>query len=551
MPIKLTADLGAIRARFGNDFIEQLTYPGIYRGSALNVSPVIIDRDDQCFVIISEADSDACKLLPKNVKTSIYGRYFSWEKDLTVPAETFAAAVRKVTGNEIIHCDPTLPVARYRALADSGPVGLSEQRSPQPINSYIKQRKELEKFWVATRDADARAFEPFLQKLPYGKRLIEEAGATSNGFSPLDTLCFAHKISALYISAPHELELFTGLPAKVNEQFGMSALFIPGSPDIIIYSQYAFERSDFRSFEHYESLGDALAAGNYENIAIQYDQLAIEIYQTIKKVDTQFVDAAYVLKRWQDKRACDDAVYFFVAGNAALYGIVEAHKFYKRHVRNEKLTENDLVAAYHKGVASFVKRYGFKDRVSSYFDIVHAGSRTLLPATAGDYLISAKDKTIKFDMGLTVSDASGCIRGVSDIARTICIDPQLETIHHKLRAILVDELIPAIKPGMSGADIHAIGVALLKPLETELLSLGLLPEGKSVEGYLRDCGHTIQRQTISSVYFLPGVTEQVEQNMLGCTEYVWPIGDVLIAVEDGYFITAEGGIAFTDESAFT
>jgi hypothetical protein len=33
--------------------------------------------------------------------------------------------------------------------------------------------------------------------------------------------------------------------------------------------------------------------------------------------------------------------------------------------------------------------------------------------------------------------------------------------------------------------------------------------------------------------------------MLGCVEYVWPIGHRIIAVEDGYFITDDEVIAFT------
>ncbi|MGO4836128.1 hypothetical protein AB4144_28180, partial [Rhizobiaceae sp. 2RAB30] len=116
-------------------------------------------------------------------------------------------------------------------------------------------------------------------------------------------------------------------------------------------------------------------------------------------------------------------------------------------------------------------------------------------------------------------------------------------------AILIEALIPSIRPGMSGAQIHALGVDLLRPLEGDLRRLGLLPDGKNIDGYLRDCGHTIQRQTISSVYFLPGVTEKIEPDMLGCAEYVWPVGDTLIAVEDGYLVTAAETIPFTADVA--
>jgi Xaa-Pro aminopeptidase len=291
------------------------------------------------------------------------------------------------------------------------------------------------------------------------------------------------------------------------------------------------------------SLAGLVKESGFRRVGYQRDHLSIGDHLLMAEAGVALEDAGYVLRRWQDRRAGDDLVYFVLAGNAVLHGIAAARKFFHRN--EGAMTERDLVAVYHQAVRRFAAKYGFQERVFSYFDIVHSGGRTFLPATAGDYPVTPADRTIKFDMGLVVADAFGCIRGCSDIARTICRDPELEAIHDRLRAILVEELIPSIRPGMSGQEIHAVGVEKLRPLEGELRRLGLLPEGKGVDGYVRDCGHTIQRQTISAVYFLPGVTEQVENGMLGCTEYVWPIGDVLIAVEDGYFVTEEGAIPFT------
>src|SRR5690606_6605759 len=62
MTARLYANLAQLREIVGDEFISQLTYPGIYRGSALNVSPVVIEIGGSRSVVISEADSDACKV---------------------------------------------------------------------------------------------------------------------------------------------------------------------------------------------------------------------------------------------------------------------------------------------------------------------------------------------------------------------------------------------------------------------------------------------------------------------------------------------------------
>ncbi|MFB9949627.1 M24 family metallopeptidase [Rhizobium puerariae] len=546
MTVRLHASLETVLGRLGAEFGEQLTYPGIYRGSRLNVAPVLVEREGVSTVVISEADSDACRVMVPGVGKSVYGRYFDWDKDMAAPVRTFAQAVRDIAGDGTILCEAALPLVRYQALAESGPVELFGMPEPRPLFVYAKKRGEIEAQWLATRDADAAAFAPFVATLRDGARLVDAMTASARGFGPLDALCTEKGFPALYITAPHEVEMFTGLPARAVEQQGMGVLFRPGEAEITIHAEKPILRGDFRHVGTCAGLAQALGNCSHDVIAIQKDHISVGEFASLAQTGIRFEDAAYVIRRWQDRRAGDDAVYFFFAANAVLKGIDAARAFFARNAEGE-ITERDLVAAYHQGVSRFARHYGFADRVGSYFDIVHSGARTLLPATAGDYPVRVSDRTIKFDMGLTVSDAFGCIRGVSDIARTICAEAEIEALHDRLRNILIDELIPAIRPGMSGAQVHEIGVDLLRPLEAEFRRLGLLPEGKGVDGYLRDCGHTIQRQTISSVYFLPGVGEKVENGMLGCTEYVWPIGDILIAVEDGYLVTPEGGIAFTVE----
>lgn len=543
MTTTLHADLATIERRLGRAFVEELTYPGIYRGSRLNVTPVVIEREGRTFVVISEADSAACAVMTPGVEKIVYGRYFDWGKDMDGPVTNFAQAVRSVAGADEIRVSPELPVTRREALAAGGPVEVLAVTPEAPLFVHRKRRAEIEAQWLATRDADAARFAPFLATLPHGDRLVAASTARSTGYAPFDELAREQGLGAVCVTAPHEVEMFCGLPARVVEQWGIVAVAPVGSDEILVCSRRPLARADFAVEGAPRPLSEILLGLGVGVIGVQKDDMSTAVHAPLVAAGLALADCARLLRRWQDRRAGDDFVYFAFAANAIVAGITAARDFFAR-VEGD-VRERDLVAVHHGAIRRFARLHGFEERISSYFDIVHSGARTLLPATAGDHPVRRDHATIKFDMGIVVADAFGCARAVSDIARTICADPQVAAMCDRLRATLVDVLIPAIRPGMSGEEVHAVGVAALKPLEDDLRAAKLLPPDKTVEGYRRDCGHTIQRQTISSVYFLPGVGETIEPGMLGCAEWVWPIGDVLIAVEDGWIDTPEGTIPFT------
>ena len=545
MTARLYASLPKLTQMLGDEFISQLTYPGIYRGSPLNVSPVLIDAGGTKVVVISEADSDACKVLPADVGVQVYGRYFSWDKDLSVPVVSFAQAVKQSVGSESLACEASLPVARYQMLAGNGPVALFDEPEDTRVFLHRLSRRQIETQWLATREADLACAAPFIDTLPHGAELLSAARAVDPGFAPLDALCLEKGLDALYVTAPHEVEMFSGIPALRLAQQGVTALYKRGSDAIVLIARQPAPIPGAEPLGVRETLAVALRELTSGVTGYQPDHLSIGERNLIGDA-AALHDGGYVLKRWQDRRAGADLLYFIIAGNAVLHGFAEAKAFFLR-AAHAPLTERDLVAAFHRGIRVFARRHGFADRLLPYFDIVHSGARTFLPATAGDYLVSRTDRTIKFDMGLQAVDAAGCVRGCSDIARTICAEPAIQAIHDRFRTTLVEELIPAIRPGLSGAQIHAIGVDKLRPLEADLRALDLLSEEMTIDGYQRDCGHTLQRQTISAVYFLPGVCECVENGMLGCVEYVWPIGDILLAVEDGYLVRENGSIPFTQD----
>lgn len=545
MPAFVHTDITEIASVVGPEFVNQLTYPGIYRGAPRSVTPVMVETAGHRTIVISDADSQAARALPEDVSVIRYGRYFTFENDPSSPID-FAEAVRQAANGKDLVADGRIPKARLDALAGLGPVELGSPSENPVVFVYSRPLSQIEAQWLAARERDCAPLGAYLADFPHGDALKSALFPSPKGFSPLAKLCIDNRINALCITAPHEIEALTGLPDATAAKHGVIAVYAPTSDHITIGTSVPFEHSEFTSSGEPLLLSHLLT--EYEMVAAQKNDMSAALWRGLEEAGIALCEGDTILRRWQDLRAGDDFGYFVLAANAVIAGMAEARDFFESR-RESSLTERDLTAACQQGIARFAARFGFEGRVSTYFNIVHSGARTLLPATAADYPVSHDDRTIAFDQGIVVRDSAGCVRAVSDIARTICAEQELTDIYLGLRQALIDDLIPRIRPGMTGEQIHAIGVECLQPLEPKLRAAGLLPAGKGVEAYTRDCGHAIQRQTISSVYFVPGNLNVMEEHMLGCVEYVWAIGDVLLGVEEGYVVTPSGTYPFTREAA--
>eukprot|EP00873_Tetraselmis_striata_P030979 jgi/Tetstr1/451243/TSEL_038279.t1 len=438
-----------------------------------------------------------------------------------------------------------MPVSRFEAIAALKPATVFGEQNDVPAHLYSRSAKALEAVWAQTRNADVVRLRPFVETLRAGAVLSEAIASEPLGFAVLDRLLDAAGLETLLITAPFNLEMFTGLPSGLIEDLGLVAVYTRGRDEILVLSRTPIEQPGFSGGGEAPSIASAIAEAAGAKTGIEKNHMSIGTFRQLEAQGIEMVDATYCLRRFFDERAGTDLLYFIAAANAVIAGFEHAKAFMLRNADAKGLLESDIVGIFHQGVAAFARQIDMEGRIFPYFDIIHPGTRTLLPAMAGNYPISANDETVTFDTGLLVTDSTGVVRGCSDIARSFSRDPKIQAAYERLRNVLVDDLIPAIKPGMSGAEIHAIGVEALRPLTAELRACGMLHQDMDMDGYTRDCGHTLQRQTLATVHFMPGFTGTLHETMLGCTEFVWPIDDKILACEDGYYVTPEGAVPFT------
>lgn len=552
--IELISEMSQVAAALPVDVVSELTYPSIFRECPGLVFPARLeitesDGSRRAVHILNHPDSDPfAKKLPDEPAVA-YGRYFEWNAS-GGPGGSFAEAVRAAAGTGEIVVGADLVLTRYEALAATGPLRLKAPRRAVPVQIYAKSRSEIEAQWDATRRADNRRLEGFVAGLRCGAELQDWLARPAVGFAALDAGLEAAGLAGLLVTSAHNVELFTGLSYEAITSHGVSCLYLAGKAQITVFAETPLLRSDFVPRGAGADLPEALALALKPTdglLGIEEPSIGIGLVEALKGAGLTVKPAIATLRKWQEALALPDLGYFILAANAVIKGFEHAKGWFARLSGPEAAPqERDLEALFQQGVADFAAANGFAGRVKPYFSIIHSGGRTLLPASAGDYPARFDDPTIKFDMGVLVYDAFGCVRACSDIARTICTTPALQAAHDALRAALVDLLIPAMRPGMTGGEVHGEGVKALRACETQLKAAGLMPEGVTFEGYTRDCGHILHRTTTATIFFLPGVSAPLAPGMLGCVEYVWPLGDLVLAVEDGYLVTESGAIPFTE-----
>jgi Xaa-Pro aminopeptidase len=84
---------------------------------------------------------------------------------------------------------------------------------------------------------------------------------------------------------------------------------------------------------------------------------------------------------------------------------------------------------------------------------------------------------------------------------------------------VVAEIIPEIRPGMTGEQIHSIAVGKMADHEPVFRAHGYMPDDFSWRtGYTRDVGHVIERQESYTFYFRPGTSRPLHRGMVSCVE---------------------------------
>lgn len=532
----------------GSNYLDLLVYPHIVKDATKTVLPLALQHGDKHTILVADGDSAIAEALPiVPHEFAVHGRYFTWNE--SPPARSLPELIKQLAPGASIEVNETLPLRTHANLAASLDLLIRPgQSQAQQVRHFTVERSAV------SAEMAAGGMERFRQaalkvsaKFRAAGQIAELLnGATDPGFALLDELMAEAGVEALLITSPFQIEELTGYPSAWLEPLDVALLVRKGnaSLDLLVAGNGSLPNSELQG--SHADLGAAVKSLTTAAPAVEFGHADLKLARQLGAEPATLTNASPLVHRWQELRATSQLPFYLLAANSvreALDNTVELTA--QRLAEGDELRDSELARAFDSFLGKFAAEYDLHGFIRPYFRIIHAGERTLVPAAPSAKQLSSSNQTIKFDMGTQLLDQAGRVRGCSDIARTYCATPELQEFTELLRTILLDRLIPAIQAGMTGAEIHRIGCEALAEHDSRFHAWGVLPEGRSSLEYGRDCGHVINRQTICTTYFTADSSTTVEVGMSGCVEFVWPVGELIIAVEEAYVITDSGAIAIT------
>lgn len=532
----------------GPTYTDRLVYPHIVRDGFKNVLPLtVVDEQGKSVILVRHGDAGIMNYAPASPhEFRVHGNYFDFNDD--APNPSLEEHLRELAAGRTLVVRDTLPVSVYRVLEAAGlKVRVSSEPQARRLLHHTIWRSQVEAKHAAGLDRFRAAASKAVAGYRFEARIKELMDSASDeGFGLLDDILGQRNLDTLLVTSPFQMEELTGLPASWLETAEATLIVNRGDEQLHLLVPAAAAIPGLSRQGEFKSIAKAVSGLAKGQPAVEHTHADLRLTDAIGLNPLEAANASPAIHEWQERRAASQLAFYVLASNSARHALEQTVAAAEEQLDlGQTPSENELARRFDSELGKYADELGLGGNFRPYFRIIHAGERTLVPATPSDYRLSRANRTIKFDMGTQVLDDRGRVRGCSDIARTICATPELQQFQDKLQELLLDRVIPAIKPGVTGAEVHAAATEALAEHDELFRSWGVLPEGRSGRDYARDCGHIINRQTICNIYFTPQAHLPVQTGMSGCVEFVWGVDDLIVATEEAYVVTPDGAIPIT------
>ena len=446
---------------------------------------------------------------------------------------TAAEAVLSLLHGERLTVDAATPALVYEQLCATIPVEV-EPALPRPVQAFRLHRADVLGRFNHHRKEIAEVARRLTAAHPHADRLapwLEDRPLP--GFDLLEQMSANRGLSGLLATWVINFQELSGLRGALAEEEGCASLFVLGADEGWILAPSSLDLGLAGPGRKYPGLADAVRdIAGHGPVGVELDTLDAAQLLALRDRGVQLEDAGLLLRDWREEKAWYDIPYFIVGALASRHAIEGAAHFAGQAIRaGVEVTERDVDRVYRSLLREFETEHRLPVRLEFYFTNNHAGSRTILPSRPTRYPLSAGSTTLKIDCGVFVVD-DGLFHACTDIARTVTTTRGATEVFEAMEQAVVEEIIPGIRAGMTGEEIHALGVERMAEREVVFRTHGYMPDDFSWRtGYTRDVGHVIERQESYSFYFRPGTTRSLRPGMVSCVE--------IHCVDDGHNLTIE------------
>lgn len=446
---------------------------------------------------------------------------------------TAADAVLLLLSGERLTVDAATPALVYDQLCANIPVAV-EPAVPRPVHAFRLRRADVLGRFNHHRKEIIEVARRLTAAHPHADRLAPWLEDHPNpGFDLLEQMAAGRGLSALLATWVTDFQELSGLRGALAEEEGCASLFALGADEVWVLAPPGLDLGLAGPGRKYPGLADAVRdiAGDGP-VGFELDTLEAGRRLGLRDRGVQLVDAGLLLRDWREEKAWYDIPYFILGALASRTAIEGAAHFAGQTIRaGVEVTEQDVDQVYWSLLREFEAEHRLPVRLEFYFTNNHAGSRTILPSRPTRYPLSAGSTTLKIDCGIFVVD-DGLYHACTDIARTVTTTRAAAEVFEAMEQAVVEEIIPGIRAGMTGEQIHALGVGRMAEREAVFRAHGYMPDDFSWRtGYTRDVGHVIERQESYTFYFRPGTPRPLRPGMVSCVE--------IHCVDDGHNLTIE------------
>lgn len=537
--------------------VEQLS--GIsFRGTMLtnmqhhdrrHVLPHVLSVDGQDYLLIREIESGNVRGAGfSKLPVVLFAPYFLPKSD---PAgrvhRRVADAVEALAPTGTLTVDYATSAAVLNDLRSMRPVEV-QRRAPVPVEIFRLTRADVVGAFNHHRPDVVNAANELTKDHPHHDRLAKWFDdKPCDSFALLDKMGAQGGLGALYMSWITNFQELTGLPGTLAENSGYAALYMVGSDEVWVMAPGYRNLMGRAPVRTYGSMGEAVKdiAGN-ETVGYESDTLFAATLLELEDAGVSTADAGWLLREFREEKAHCDIPYFVLAAMASRYAIDGAIMFADMAIRGGvEITEKDVDRVYLSRISDFAAQLRLPVSLRPYFVNNHSGSRTIYPSRPTGCVLSPGINTLKVDAGIFVFD-DGLFHACSDIARTVTTNRAAAEVFDVMEAVMLEETIPNILPGMTGEDIHQMGVSQMGAKDDVFHEHQYMPNDFSWRtSYPRDIGHVIERQESNTFGFKPGERRPVRPGMVGCIEYHCAYDGHAMACEDTFVVDEDGAIVIS------
>jgi len=550
--LELFGEWGRVEHELGHSLRDNFLMPVRTVDNPKSFTPIIAKRDGRRWALVQgiEIGNIEALTLPPDLEVNYIRPYFTFdtiETDNSIPQNLTEAVQRIADGEPDVAIDPYLPVGLAHQLSNAFRVTVNGHTDVESVRV-----REVDRNWVSQRLAVGRrdaaeAVTRLLEKNPARDKLktfLEPR--ESRHFAALDHTLSEADLAGVVISSRINVQEIAGIPLASHDR--PVAVVYPTGNNVA----YVLEPAGRGTGSRYESLGSALAALlPTGRIGVEMEDMGVGVFNLLGLDARDTIPADRLVRRWRDCLALHDLPYYILAARTSAYAIDGALAYAAEQVKAKgAISEKRVDAVYFNRLHKHVEMSGLPVHVTRYMTNNHCGTRTLYPANPTDFSINEEVQTLKIDSGCMIYDEEGYLLAVSDIARTLSFTDEAREIYPLIVDGVRRTLIPTAKAGAVAENVFAAGVDAIWNRRDELSSKRLAPDMSSLsETYKRDVGHLLGKNDLSHLRFTAGDRGVLEEGMVACLEYQWPIDGHAFAYEDTCLITPDGGLNFTSDES--